>query len=53
VVKLGVKTFGNCILIAEARMKENQRRLFRQWHHNAFPKSVLRDITERALIMNN
>jgi hypothetical protein len=25
------------------------RKMFRSWHNNAFPKSVLKDITERAL----
>jgi hypothetical protein len=30
-------------------MSENIRKMFRKWHNNAFPKTVLRDITERAL----
>lgn len=27
--------------------------MFRSWHNNVFPKDVLKDITERALLANN
>jgi hypothetical protein len=33
-------------------MRQNKRTLFRKWHNNAFPKSILKDITERALKAN-
>lgn len=51
-VKLGVKTFQNCLNISDLKMKENMRKLFRFWHNNAFPKEILKDITERALQAN-
>jgi len=49
VVKLGVKTFRNCLNLSTIKMKENMRKMFRLWHNNAFAKYVLKDITERAL----
>lgn len=33
-------------------MRENQKFMFRRWHNSVFPKTVLRDITERALRIN-
>lgn len=52
-VKLGIKTFANCINTADFKMKQNMRKMFHLWHNNAFPKSVLKDITERALTMSH
>lgn len=52
VVKLGIKTFANFVNLAESKMMMNKRCLFRAWHNKAFPKSILKDITERALAAN-
>jgi hypothetical protein len=48
-VKLGIATLENCLRIGSSKMLANKRQLFRRWHSNAFPKSILRDLTERAL----
>lgn len=45
VVKLGVKTFQNFLNLCNLKMQGNLRKMFRKWNNNAFPKSVLRDIT--------
>lgn len=51
-VKLGVKTFQNCLDLSTLKIMSNIRKMFRTWHNNAFPKLVLSDITERALQVN-
>lgn len=38
--------------IGSTKMLENKRSMFRTWHNKVFPKSVLKDITERALNSN-
>lgn len=44
VVKIGIKSFSNCLNVAEIKMKQNKRALFRKWHNNVFPKAILKDI---------
>ena len=51
-VKLGVKTLQNCINIATAKMKNNQRALFKAWHHAVFQKAAMSSVTQRALSLD-
>ena len=51
-VKLGTNILANCIHTATFKVKERMRSFFRIWNSNVFPRSVLKDIAERALIVN-
>ena len=51
-VKLGTNILANCIHTATFKVKERMRSFFRIWNSNVFPRSVLKDIAERALIIN-
>lgn len=51
-MKLGIKSLETCLRIGSTKMLENKRSMFRTWHNKVFPKSVLKDITERALNSN-
>lgn len=51
-VKLGIKSIENCLNIGNAKIFENKRKFFRLWHNKAFPKHILRDLTQRALNVN-
>ena len=52
IVKIGVKSLDNCCRIGSLKMQENKRNFFRTWHSRVFPKSVLRELTERAMCKN-
>ena len=52
-LKLGIKIFENCLAVGNLKALEAKRRLFTQWNHNVFPKNILSNIVENALVKSH
>lgn len=50
--ELGIKIFKNCLELGSLKHKLSTRKLFYKWHHNVFPKYILTNLVENALVQN-
>jgi hypothetical protein len=47
-IKIKIKTIQNCFELAHVKYQSLTRQIFHQWHSNAFPMDILKNLVEMA-----